>query len=378
MSSNWGPLRNAALLATSVLLGVTTACGSSTTTPSSSGAISAENLTYVQGQITKFEAVPTFVAPGPAFDASKAKGKLIYYIPLALNPFNTAIANGAKEAGARAGVRVVIFPSTGIPSEWVAGMQTAITAHANLIDDLGVNPAVLVPQFTAAKAANIPITLSGFYDPSQTHQSDLQGGVDFPFTLAGQIMADYAIAKTKGNLDAVALESTDIPQTAPVIKGIQDEFANHCGSTCHLTLVDQPVSSWTNFTGATQTALVKDPKVNYVLPIFDGMEPFALAGIRAAVATNVKIATFNGTPAVLQDMTTGNVVQMDLGVSAAWIGYLEMDNDLRVLSGQASIFSPIPPRIFDSTNISEAGNPPSLLSGYGSDFESKFATLWGL
>ena len=378
MSSNWGQLRSAALLVAFVLVGVTAACGSSTPTPTGGGTISADNLAYVQAQVTKYEAVPTFVAPGPAFDATKVKGKLIYYIPLALNPFNTAIANAAKEAGERAGVKVVIFPSTGTPSQWVAGMQTAITAHANLIDDLGVNPDVLLPQFAAAKAANIPITLSGFYDTSQTPSPEVKGGADFPFTLAGQLMADYAIAQTKGNLNAVVMESTDIPQTAPVMKGIQDEIASHCGSSCHLTLVDQPVTSWTAFTGATQTALVKDPNVNYVLPIYDGMESFALAGIRAAGRTNVKIATFNGTPSVLLDMTTGNIVQMDLGVSAAWIGYLEMDNDLRVLAGQAPIFSTIPPRLFDSTNISQAGNPPDLVSGYGNDFKTQFAKLWGI
>jgi ribose transport system substrate-binding protein len=377
MLSTWGQLRNVAFLVAAVLLGVTAACGSSTTT-SGGGTISAENLAYVQAQVTKYEAVPTFVAPGPAFDATKAKGKLIYYIPLALNPFNTAIANAAKEAGERAGVKVVIFPSTGNPSEWVAGMQTAITAHANLIDDLGVNPAVLVPQFAAAKAANIPITLSGFYDPSQTPSPDVKGGADFPFMIAGQLMADYAIAQTKGNLNAVVLLSSDIPQTAPVMKGMQDEITNHCGSSCHLTLVDQPVTAWTSFTGATQTALVKDPNVNYVIPIYDGMASFALAGIRAASRTNVKIATFNGTPAVLQEMTSGNIVVMDLGVSAAWIGYLEMDNDLRVLTGQAPIFSTIPPRLFDSTNINEAGNPPNLESGYGSDFKAQFAKLWGI
>src|ERR1700674_5047881 len=55
------------------------ACGQSTSNTTSGG--SAVDLTYAQSQITKYQAQPSFVAPGPAFDATKAHGKLIFNIP---------------------------------------------------------------------------------------------------------------------------------------------------------------------------------------------------------------------------------------------------------------------------------------------------------
>jgi len=81
---------------------------------------------------------------------------------------------------------------------------------------------------------------------------------------------------------------------------------------------------------------------------------------------------------VLSQIKTNSVVQMDIGVSAYWLGYAEMNNALRVATGAAPVLVTGVPRVFDLNNIAAAGNPPSFADGYGNNLVGPFKTAWGL
>ena len=69
---------------------------------------------------------------------------------------------------------------------------------------------------------------------------------------------------------------------------------------------------------------------------------------------------------------------MDVGENPKAIGYLGVDQALRVLSGEPPAKgSTNPVRVFDESNVGEAGDPPELGVGYGSAEES-LLDLWGL
>jgi ribose transport system substrate-binding protein len=92
----------------------------------------------------------------------------------------------------------------------------------------------------------------------------------------------------------------------------------------------------------------------------------------------VGIATYNGTPAILGNIQSGNFVTMDVGESAPWIAYSSMDQAFRLLAGKPIVKASNPVRVWYSGNVSQAGNPPTLTQGYGSAFEVGFFKLWGL
>jgi len=328
--------------------------------------------------VEKYMGIPVYPKDGPAFDAKAAAGKLIYLIPIQLAGFNKTIVDTAEAAAKMVGARAVVWPSTGTISSYQQGVEAAITAGANVISLEGTNPSLIAPQLAQARAKGIKITLDIFGNGSSPLPAGFSGGVNMPFSLAGELEADYAIMATKGRVDALVLTSDDIPQTPDVLRGLHRAFNENC-SSCTLHYVNETVPTWPQFSSATAAALRQHPNVNYVIPIYDNYAQFALSGIRlAGMSTKVHMDSLNGTPSVLSTIKPGSVMQMDIGVSAVWLGWAEMTNALRVALGYRPTVVSGVPRVFTSANVSQAGSPPSFADGYGFNIASSFEKLWGM
>src|SRR5262249_60425571 len=102
-----------------------------------------------------------------------------------------------------------------------------------------------------------------------------------------------------------------------------------------------PLAQWsTLLPSLTTSAIHSDPKVNYLLPLFDAM--FAL--IRPAViqtgATGVKMVSYNATLPGMQDLKKGTqLVSGDVGGAPAWVGWGMMDQAVRLLTGHKALKS---------------------------------------
>ena len=92
----------------------------------------------------------------------------------------------------------------------------------------------------------------------------------------------------------------------------------------------------------------------------------------------VKVATFNGTPFVLDYVRNGDV-DMNIGESLDWIAHATIDGYLRSLCGlPVPKDIGVPFYIFDAGNVKDAGVPAQFDQGYGSDYVAGFRKLWGL
>jgi ribose transport system substrate-binding protein len=335
-----------------------------------------------QANLNAHKKVPVFVAPGPAFNAkAKAGGKTIFVIPASSQiPFVSTIANNMKRIGATAGVKTTIWQNQGQPSQWVQGMNAAISQKANAIVLLaGNDPAALQPQIKAAKAKGIPTIVAHLYDDHQQSAPNVGGLVNIPYNLAGQLIADQAIADSKGKANALVVTINQVKSTVPMVAGIKSEFSKYC-SGCKLKFTDVTIADVaTKIQPNVQGALTADPGINYVIALYDSAEvPFAEAAIRAAGRTGkVKISTFNGTPEILKDVKKGDIVTMDVGENLDWIGYAIVDQSMRIMGGLPAVKNArVPVRVFDKTNISQAG--PSFTGGWGNSYASGYQKLWGL
>jgi ribose transport system substrate-binding protein len=128
-----------------------------------------------------------------------------------------------------------------------------------------------------------------------------------------------------------------------------------------------------------QSTLLANPDVNFVLPIYDSMAQFVVPAIQiTGKKGKVRIATFNGTPFVLDYVRNGDV-DMDIGESLDWIARATVDGYLRGLCGlPVPKDIGVPFYIFDAANAKEAGVPAQFDRGYGSDYVTGFRKLWGL
>jgi ribose transport system substrate-binding protein len=114
------------------------------------------------------------------------------------------------------------------------------------------------------------------------------------------------------------------------------------------------------------------------MAVFDGSVPYILPALIATGRQDkVKVVSFNGTPNVLQQIQSGNVVELDIGESADAIGYAHMDLALRILSGRPPVKVETPMRAWTKANIAQAGTPPIANKGYGRAWTRGYLKLWG-
>jgi len=199
-----------------------------------------------------------------------------------------------------------------------------------------------------------------------------------PFTRAARLEADWVIVDTNGKANAVIITDDAVPPSQYIVSAIKAEFKAHCPN-CEATVLNVPTTDWgTKMQPATQSALLADPGVNYVIPIYDSMSQFVIPGIAAARRSGeVKIATYNGTPFVLKDIRTKNTVAMDVGESQDWIGHANMDQVLRMITGHKPLpDAQTPIRVFNQSNIAEAGNPPDPNRAFGRTYVAGYRVLW--
>jgi ribose transport system substrate-binding protein len=338
--------------------------------------------TGAQANLNKHKAVPKFVAPGPAFNAkARAGGKTIFIIPASSQiPFVSTIANHIKRITAPVGVKVTIWQNQGQPSQWVQGMNAAIAQKASAIVLLaGNDPAGLQPQIKAAKAKGIPTIVAHLYDDNQPSAPNVGGLVNIPYKIAGQLIADQAIADTKGKANALVVTINQVKSTLPMVAGIREEFRKYCAG-CKLKFTDVTIADVaTKIQPNVQAALTRDPGINYVIALYDSAQaPFAAAGIRASGrADAVKISTFNGTPEILKEVKNGDIIAMDVGENLDWIAHAVMDQSMRIMGGLDPVENArVPVRVFDDSNIDEAG--ADFTEGFGDEYVSGYQQLWGL
>ena len=257
------------------------------------------------------------MAPGPPFDAAACmKDKSILSIPVSsANPFTANIEKAMQGVAAKVGFKFTTWENQGQSSQWVQGMDTALNQKVSLIDLLaGTDPRVLVPQVAAARAANIPVIASHYSGVEQTPivKTFADGDVPIDYFKAGAMLADWAIVKTKGKLNALTLIATGALSTNSMVAGINEEF-KHCPD-CKQKVMNYPVTDWaTRITPGVQAALLADPSVNYIIVIYDSMAQFVTPAVTVTGSQDrVKIDAFNGTPFVLGLVQSGQV-EMDIG-----------------------------------------------------------------
>ncbi len=70
---------------------------------------------------------------------------------------------------------------------------------------------------------------------------------------------------------------------------------------------------------------------------------------------------------------------MDVGENLDWLGWANIDQAMRLLAHIPPVKSENTPlRVFDASNVKEAGVPPKPSQGYGNAYVSGYKKLWML
>ncbi|WP_185969830.1 sugar ABC transporter substrate-binding protein [Rhizobium straminoryzae] len=342
----------------------------------------ADPMSDAKAIVADHETMPVFTPPGDAFDAKACMaGKKVLSIPISMTiPFNVELQKGMAAAAKEVGFTYTTWDNQLKVDQWIQGVSQAISQKYDALDIAGgLNPEVLGPQLAEARAAGLKISTTHLYDVTQDQFKGVDYSAKVDFSGAGKLLAAWAYVKTGGKPNVLIIGSSDVLPSIPFVKSIQAELKALCPE-CKQKHLDVPVSEWaTKIQPGVQSALLADPTINYILPIYDSMSQFVVPALRITGSEGaVKIASFNGTPFVL-DMVRENHVQMDIGESLGWAGYAAIDNIMRMMCGLPSAAKlNVPLLIFDERNIKTAGIPANFNDGYGDAHLEGFRKLWKL
>jgi len=346
------------------------------------GAAQAQDaLAAAQADLDKYTQIPSFTAPGEPFDAKACMAdKRILSVPASSAvPFVATINEAMARIAGVVGFEYQIWENQGQPTQWVQGIEYGVTNGFDLIDLLaGADPRILVPQIKAARDAGAIVTASHLTGFEQDVPGGLTASIPIDYRQAGKLLAEWAITKTEGKANALVLVTNEVLSTDSMLAGIEEAFAASPDSK--FTVVNVSIPDWASkIQPNVQSAVIADPSINYILPIYDGMNQFVVPALTITGATDrVKIATFNGTPFVL-DMIQNGQVEMDVGENLDWIAYGMLDAQMRLICNLDPVTDPkIPLLIFDANNAATAGSPAEASKGYGDAYLAGYKELWKL
>ena len=335
---------------------------------------------HALAQLAPLYAVPKFVAPGPAFDAKKVMaGKSILSIPgPTSNPWYTQGLTAMKSVASMVGYSYSFVPNSGELGQYQKGMATGIASKVSLIDLFaGPSPSDLTKEIAAAKAAGTIVAVSHNFGVGDAVPNDV-ANLPVDFARAGRLLADWVISKDTA-AHVLVLVSDELASTASLRSGIDSEFQQYGGPNIKFIFSNVAIANWsTGLKTAVEAAFKADPKISYVICVYDSMSEFVVPAVAAAkMEGKAKIIGFNGTPFVL-DMIRAGKVEMAVGECLEWTGYAIADAEMRLIGGMGTVKDMnIPLRIFTKENAAEAGIPATFSQGYGDSFKSGYQKLWG-
>lgn len=342
-----------------------------------------EAMSRAKENLAAYTSKPEFTAPGDPFDIRQcAADKKMLSIPNnSGNPFLKGIIDRMKVVGDQIGLEVVEWENQGQPSQWVQGFDYAVRDGFDVINLIsGISPDTVEPQIKAANEAGIKVMTSHFYDPSFEPNPLVSSSLPIGFNEIGRILANWTAVSTKGKAKIAVIVSREVPPTIPLMDGFTEELTANCPNCEIVTEINVGVAEWgTKIQPSVQSALQANPDIDVVIPIYDSMAQFVVPALRlTGKMGQVKVATFNGTPFVLDFIQQGSV-SMDIGESLDWIAYATVDGHMRDLCGlEVPEKLAVPFYIFDENNASDAGTPAQFDTGYGDAYITGFRTLWGL
>jgi ribose transport system substrate-binding protein len=378
-----------ALLAMIVVAFAVVACGSDEDSDSGSGgggdtAAASSGVEEARSKVAEAEsAISEWKAPGPVFDASGASGKTAWFITQQQSiPYNQAVIDGFNEAAKEAGVTVRVANGKGQVANYGRLVEQAINQDADVIVIHGIPSSLVEPQLEKAGEAGIEVITANTHDPGPPAADEPDAVVaeaTHCFSCAGRLMADFMVADSDGKANAVVLTSSDVGLiSSQEAAGIQEETKRLCPD-CKIKEIDVPIAQWQGLTARVPSILREDPSIDYVLPLYDGMAPLIVPGIKQARAQDrVKLVSFNGTKAVLEMLEQGDVVAADVGQPTQYEGWGMFDQALRVLSGAEPVEDiNVPLRLFTTNNIGDIDLSAPEESWYLEvDFREKYKELW--
>ena len=294
-----------------------------------------------------------------------------------------APADAAFEAAKKIGWTPTMYDGAGTQEKQNASILDAISAGANVILTVSIDPRFIQLALQTAKKAGVPMISgsAGIDTPNPvikpegdnlTHVLDV--GTDYPGV--GRHVAEWIIADSGGKANVLVYTDEEFYSVTATVDGLLEGLKKCAGC------VVSPLQKFTASQVATNVGqmvvgyLQSHPEVTYVYAPYDPSAVFMVnAIVQAGLADKVKVASIVGAAQNLDFIRQGRVQVLDGAFDNAYMGYAMVDQAIRVLNKQP-LFEPhdegTPYQILDKTNLPPEGQDWATKS----DYKERFLKLW--
>lgn len=368
---------------------VLAACSAANSSSAANGSarVSATSVNQAKAELAQYSGSVALTAPGPSFDAAKAKGKTVMLAAYdASNPALAEADGTFTSALKQAGVKVVLCNGNSTPTGDNTCMSEAFAQRMAAIEAQGSKPSTYSAQIGRAESLHVPVFEGADADPTGTPlYQGLTANAGPPWRLVGQLMADWIVANSGGDAHILYLTIPDVDGAIQEESQFKSTLDQLC-SSCTMEVRGIVVADWATDVGpATSSALLADRSINYVVPGFDPMIDFAGPTIQQVNMQNsVKIVTSGSTFTQMQELSRDQLIYADVGIDYPALGMLEADQVLRAItdSPQETALAP-PVKVFTRENIgsvtvSEAAAEAGAFFTSPASYDGTFFKAWGL
>ena len=351
-------------------------------------AITSGQIDEMDSSLSSYQYMPGFHAEGSALNAkSISKGRIITLITDNLNlSYSKLVAEQFKVAAQSAGFdKYIVAKTDGTENSINNALNSAVNDKSDVIFMFGnINKDTFATNIEYAQANGIEIVSAGGIAAGRNdHFADYTMPVNY--ARIGQYLADWAIVKTKGNANVLAVNCTDSLLSNTVAGGFKKEFEKYIsGVTGYCTGVNATSAEAGNsLSDKIKQALQKDKKLNYIVVFDDKMIDDAINAVDG-LGLKIPVISTGGSDEAF-DSARYDKIEMLIGQSYEWTAYGMVDYALRIIGG---IDMPneqyVPFRILTAETISNAIYNFGGLSGnfnricFGSEFEYGYGSLWQL
>lgn len=373
--------RRVVILATAILACTAVVFGAATTT----NAASKDGVAAAKAFVASVMKAPAWAGPKSKVDVAKAKGKSVYLVNLteeipALHEWSVVAAQQLKAAG----VNTTDCDAKGSPNGITTCLNQALAAKPAVIVALALDNQFIASYMARAKAAGIKVITGQSGRPGlATSPPGRVAEVTFDYYQVGRIIGAWFAADsscTKGAPQIITTTSSRQPSAAEVA-GIQSAIHQYCPGMALPGPQNVLIPDWaTKLPTVTRSDLLANQKLNYILPLYDGMTIYMNPAI-TQLHRKVRMASFNATPVVMQtEVSKNSPLVADVGGPNQWYAVALADQVLRVLAGQPPVASEnIPLRLFTQANIKSINVQKDESTWYGSvNPITKYHKLWGI
>lgn len=374
--------RHRVVLLTSAVV-VATAVASTAAT--ASNATQKNGVTAAKAYVAKLMKPPAWKGPKVKVNIAAAKGKSVYLINLteaipALHEWTVVATQQLKAAG----VKVTDCDAKGSPNGITTCLNQALAARPDAIVALALDNTFIASYMRRAKAAGIKFITGQSGRPMLPKSPPGRvAEVTFDYYAVGRLIGAWFAADsecTKGAPQIITTTSSREPSAAEV-SGIQSAIKQYCPGMKLPAPLNVLIPDWaTKLPTTTRSALLANPKLNYILPLYDGMTIYMNPAI-TQMHRKVRMASFNATPVVMQtEVAKSSPLVADVGGPNQWYAVALADQVLRVLAGQKPVRSEnVPLRLFTQANIKSINVKKDESTWYGKvNPITNYHKLWGL